>query len=119
MPLLGWTVVHMRQSAITRSGVPISQKVAPSRSAVAQRLKGRAEVVMARQPKGLLPTRKHRDYTGRIVTGCLAVIAFAMFMGWYLREGLTPEQIELLKARRAAMALSVAEPPPNKKKWAQ
>ena len=72
---------------------------------------------MARQPKGLLPTRKHRDYTGRIVTGCLAVIAFAMFMGWYLREGLTPEQIELLKARRDAMALSVAEPPPNKKKW--
>jgi hypothetical protein len=49
----------------------------------------------------------------------LAVIAFAMFMGWYLREGLTPEQIELLKARRDAMALSVAEPPPNKKKWAQ
>ena len=70
---------------------------------------------MARQPKGLLPTRKHRDYTGRIVTGCLAVIAFAMFMGWYLR----PEQIELLKARRDAMALSVAEPPPNEKKWAQ
>jgi hypothetical protein len=40
-------------------------------------------------------------------------------MGWYLREGLTPEQIELLKARGDAMALPVAEPPPKKKKWAQ
>jgi hypothetical protein len=64
-------------------------------------------------------TKTSVDYTGRIVIGCLAVIAFAMFMGWYLREGLTPEQIELLKARGDAMALPVAEPPPKKKKWAQ
>jgi hypothetical protein len=34
-------------------------------------------------------------------------------------EGLTPEQIELLKAKRDAMALPVAEPPPKKKKCAQ
>jgi hypothetical protein len=83
---------------------------------------------------------KQRDYTGRIVIGCLAVIAFAMFMGWYSKtsqpnttlkttssistpqssvmEGLT-EQSELLKAKRHAMALPVAEPPPKKKKWAQ
>ena len=82
---------------------------------------------------------KQRDYTGRIVIGCLAVIAFAMFMGWYSKtsqpnttlgttksspkpqstvmEGLT-EQTELLKAKRDAMALPVAEPP-HKKKWAQ
>jgi hypothetical protein len=94
------------------------------------------------QPKGPLPkVVKHRDYTGRIVISCLAVIAFAMFMGWYSKtsqpnttlettksipksqstvmEGLTPEQIELLKAERDAMALPVAEPPPKKKKWAQ
>jgi hypothetical protein len=94
---------------------------------------------MATQPKGPLP--KRNDYTGRIVIGCLAVIAFGMFMGWYSKtsqpnttlkttssipnpqsqvmEGLTPEQIELLKAKRHAMALPVAEPPPKKKKWAQ
>ena len=64
-------------------------------------------------------TKTSVDYTGRIVIGCLAVIAFAMFMGWYLREGLTPEQIELLKAKRDAMALPVTEPPHKKKKWAQ
>ena len=74
----------------------------------------------------------HRDYTGRIVIGCLAVIAFGMFMGWYSKtsqptttlettksipksqstvmEGRT-EQTELLKAQRDAMALPVAEPP--------
>ena len=85
-------------------------------------------------------TAAHRDYTGRIVISCLAVIAFAMFMGWYSKtsqpnttlettksipkpqstvmEGLT-EQTELLKAKRDAMALPVAEPPPKKKKWAQ
>jgi hypothetical protein len=34
-------------------------------------------------------------------------------------EGLTPEQIELLKAKRDAMALPVAEPPHKKKKWAE
>ena len=39
---------------------------------------------MARRTKGLLPkVVKHHDYTGHIVIGCLAVIAFAMFMGWY------------------------------------
>jgi hypothetical protein len=81
---------------------------------------------------------KHRDYTGRIVICCLAVIAFAMFMGWYSKtsqpnttlkttssipnpqssvmEGLM-EQTELLKAKRDA--LPVAEPQPKKKKWAQ
>jgi hypothetical protein len=96
---------------------------------------------MAKQPKGPFPKLvKHRDYTGRIVISCLALIAFALFMGWYsktsqpnttlkttssipnpqssLMEGLT-EQIELLKAKRDAMALPVAEPPPKKKKWAQ
>jgi hypothetical protein len=34
-------------------------------------------------------------------------------------EGLTPKQIELLKAKRDAMALPVAEPPHKKKKWAE
>ena len=88
--------------------------------------------------KSCAATAAHRDYTGRIVIGCLAVIAFGMFMGWYSKtsqpntslkttssisnpqssvmEGLT-EQSELLKAKRHAMA--VAEPPPKKKKWAQ
>jgi hypothetical protein len=33
-------------------------------------------------------------------------------------EGLTPLQIEMLKAKRDAMALP-AEPPHKKKKWAQ
>ena len=78
---------------------------------------------------------KQRDY-GRIVIGCLAVIAFGMFMGWYSKtsqpnttlettksipkpqstvmEGLT-EQTELLKAKRDAMALPVAEPPPKRR----
>ena len=86
--------------------------------------------------KSCAATAAHRDYTGRIVIGCLAVIAFAMFMGWYSKtsqpnttlettksipkpqstvmEGRTPEQIELLKARRHAMALPAAEPPPKK-----
>jgi hypothetical protein len=75
---------------------------------------------------------KQRDYTGRIVIGCLAVIAFAMFMGWYSKtsqpnttlettksipqpqstvmEGLTPLQIELLKAKREAMVAAPAHP---------
>ena len=85
-----------------------------------------------------MPKRKHRDYTGRIVISLLAVTAFAMFMGWYSKtsqpnttlkttssnpqssviEGLRG-QTELLKAKRDAMALPVAEPPPKKKKWAQ
>ena len=87
--------------------------------------------------KSCAATAAHRDYTGRIVIGCLAVIAFAMFMGWYSKtsqpnttlktttipnpqssviEGLT-EHTELLKAKRDAMALSGE--PPHKKKWAQ
>ena len=90
--------------------------------------------------KSCAATAAHRDYTGRIVICCMAVIAFGMFMGWYSKtsqpntslkttssisnpqssvmEGLT-EQTELLKAKRDAMALPVAEPPPKKKKWAQ
>jgi len=61
---------------------------------------------------------KRRDFVGPIVIGGIVVIAFVLFMGWY-SQGLTPEQIELLKARGDAMALPVAEPPPKKKKWAQ
>ena len=92
-----------------------------------------------RHLKSCAATAAHRDYTGRIVISCLAVIAFAMFMGWYSKtsqpnttlettksipnpqssvRGLT-EQTELLKAKRDAMVLPVAEPPPKKKKWAQ
>ena len=44
------------------------------------------------------------------------LVIFAM---WVSMEGLTPEQIELLKAKLDAMALPVAEPPHKKKKWAQ
>ena len=65
------------------------------------------------------PLRKHRDYTGRMVIGCLAVIAFAMFMGWYSKTSQPNTTFELLKAKRDAVALPVAEPPPKKKKWAQ
>ena len=61
---------------------------------------------------------KQRDFVGPMVIGGIVVIAFVLFMGWY-SQGLTPEQIESLKARRDAMALPVAEPPPKKKKWAQ
>ena len=90
--------------------------------------------------KSCAATAAHRDYTGHIVISCLAVIAFAMFMGWYSKtsqpnttlkttssisnpqssvmEGLT-EQTELLKAKRDVMALPVAGPPHRKKKWAQ
>ena len=60
---------------------------------------------------------KQRDFVGLIVIGGIVVIAFVLFMGWY-SQGLTPEQIELLKAKRDAMALPVAEPH-KKKKWAQ
>jgi hypothetical protein len=62
---------------------------------------------------------KRRDLVGPIVIGGIVVIAFALFTGWYSLQGLTPEQIELLKAKRDAMALPVAEPPHQKKKWAQ
>ena len=62
---------------------------------------------------------KQRDFVGPIVIGGIVVmIASVLLMGWY-SQGLTPEQIELLKARGDAMALPVAEPPPKKKKWAQ
>jgi hypothetical protein len=50
-----------------------------------------------------------------IATFIGVLITFAM---WVSMEGLTPEQIELLKAKLDAMALPVAEPP-HKKKWAQ
>jgi hypothetical protein len=59
---------------------------------------------------------KQRDFVGPIVIGGIVVIASVLFMGWY-SQGLTPQQIEMLKARRDAMALPVAEP--KKKKWAQ
>ena len=52
---------------------------------------------------------KQRDFVGLIVIGGIVVIAFVLFMGWY-SQGLTPEQIELLKAKRDAMALPVTEP---------
>ena len=62
---------------------------------------------------------KQRDFVGPIVIGGIVVmIASVLFMGWY-SQGLTPEQIELLKAKRDAMALPVAEPTHKKKKWAQ
>ena len=60
---------------------------------------------------------KQRDFVGPIVIGGIVVIAFVLFMGWY-SQGLTPEQIESLKAKRDAIALPVAEPH-KKKKWAQ
>ena len=59
---------------------------------------------------------KQRDFVGLIVIGGI-VIAFVLFMGWY-SQGLTPDQIELLKAKRDAMALPVTEPR-KKKIWAQ
>ena len=62
---------------------------------------------------------KRRDFVGPIVIGGIVVIAFVLFMGWYSLQGLAPEQIELLKAKRDAMALPVTEPPHKKKKWAQ
>jgi hypothetical protein len=61
---------------------------------------------------------KRRDFVGPIVIGGIVVIAFVLFMGWY-SQGLTPEQIELLKAKRDAIALPVTEPTHKKKKWAQ
>ena len=60
---------------------------------------------------------KQRDFVGLIVIGGIVGIAFVLFMGWY-SQGLTPEQIESLKAKRDAIALPVAEPH-KKKKWAQ
>ena len=60
-----------------------------------------------------LRERRHGDLAARSV-----FIASVLFMGWYA-QGLTPEQIEMLKAKRDAMALPVAEPPHKKKKWAQ
>jgi hypothetical protein len=90
-------------------------------------------------PKVVQP-QKQRDLVGPIVIGGLVVIASVLFMGWYshsqitttvettssiakpqstVMEGLTPEQIELLKPKRDAMALPVAEPPHKKKKWAE
>ena len=61
---------------------------------------------------------KQRDFVGPIIIGGIVVIAFVLFMGWYSLQGLTPEQIELLKAKRDAMALPVTEPR-KKKIWAQ
>ena len=81
-----------------------------------------------------------KDLVGPIVIGCLAVIACVATISWLyaprhsqtttmeitssiakpqstVMEGLTPEQIELLKAKRDALPL--AEPPHKKKKWAQ
>jgi hypothetical protein len=84
--------------------------------------------------------RKQSALVGPIVIGCLAVIALLVWLyaprhtqttttvettssipkpQSTVLEGLTPQQIELLKAKRDAMALPVAEPPPKKKKWAQ
>jgi hypothetical protein len=89
----------------------------------------------------LLP--RQRDLVGPIVVGWLIVIACVVTISWLyaprhaqttttvettssipkpqstVMEGLTPEQIELLKAKRDAMALPVAEPPHKKKKWAE
>ena len=94
---------------------------------------------MALLIKELLPPLpkvvKQRDLVGPIVIGCLLVIVCVATISWLfaprhtqttssiakpqstVMEGLTPEQIELLKARRDAIALPVAEP--KKKKWAQ
>jgi len=86
---------------------------------------------------GLLPLRPIRRMPAILVIGALAVSAAVMFMGWYsnssrttatlettssikpqstVLEGLTPQQIEMLKARGDA---PVAEPTPKKKKWAE
>ena len=85
---------------------------------------------------------KQRDLVAPIVIGTLAGIACVATISWLyaprhtqptateettssiakpqstVMEGLTPQQIELLKAKRDAMALPVAEPP-HKKKWAE
>jgi hypothetical protein len=98
---------------------------------------------MSSEPPPLPKVVKQRDFIGPIVIGCLAVIACVATISWLyaprhtqttttvettssiakpqstVMEGLTPQQIELLKAKRDAMALPVAEPPHKKKKWAQ
>ena len=73
---------------------------------------------MSSEPPPLPKVVKQRDFVGPIVIGGIVVIASVLFMGWY-SQGRTPEQIELLKAKRDAMALPVAEAPHKKKKWAQ
>jgi len=83
---------------------------------------------------------RQRDLVGPIVIGGLVEVAFVLFMGWYSKstqtatvettssiarpqstvmEGLTPQQIEMLKARRDAVALPVSQPTPKKKKRAE
>src|SRR5262245_55600424 len=95
---------------------------------------------------GLLPLRTFWLMAVSIVIGALGMSASVMFIGWYLQhtssttatttttgsvktvnikpqstvlEGLMPEQLQMLKAKRDAMALPAAEPLHKKKKWAE
>jgi hypothetical protein len=81
-------------------------------------LRDHASIVLFNWGCTLNKVVKRRDFVGPIVIGGIVVIAFVLFMGWY-SQGLTPEQIELLKAKRHAIALPVTEPTHKKKKWAQ